>query len=48
MYIAIGWLHDLNVIVFYNESSTYNISCLVCLNAFYLSVFAISAMRIFK
>jgi len=32
MYIFIGWLHDLNVIVFYNESSTYNLSCLVCLN----------------
>lgn len=35
MYISIGWLHDLNVIVSYNESSTYNLSCLVCLNVFY-------------
>jgi len=31
MYISIGWLHDLNAIVFYNESTT----CLVCLNVFY-------------
>jgi hypothetical protein len=30
MYIGIGWLHDLNAIVFYNESPTNNISCLVC------------------
>jgi hypothetical protein len=48
MYIGIGWLHDLNAIVFYNESPTNNISCLVCWNAFYLSVYAISAMWILK
>jgi hypothetical protein len=30
MYISIGWLHDLNAIVSYNESSTYNLSFLVC------------------
>jgi hypothetical protein len=35
MYISIEWLHDLNAIVFYNETSTYNFSCLVCLNVFY-------------
>jgi hypothetical protein len=34
MYISIGWLHDLNAIVFYNRTSTYNLSCLVCLNVF--------------
>jgi len=48
MYIYIGWLHDLNAIVSYNESSTYNLRCLVCLNVFYLLVFAISAMGVFK
>jgi hypothetical protein len=48
MYICIGWLYDLNAIVSYNESSTYNLSCLVCLNVFYLSVFAISAIGVFK
>jgi hypothetical protein len=35
IYISIGWLHDLIAIVFYNETSTYNFSCLVCLNVFY-------------
>jgi hypothetical protein len=35
MYISIGWLHDFNDIVSYNESSTYNLSFLVCLNVFY-------------
>jgi hypothetical protein len=35
MYISIGWSHDLNAIDSYNESSTYNLSCLVCLNVFY-------------
>jgi hypothetical protein len=30
VYIGIGWLHDLNAIVFYNESPTNNISCIVC------------------
>jgi hypothetical protein len=34
MYIYIGWLHDLNAIFFYNETSTYNLRCLVCLNDF--------------
>jgi hypothetical protein len=31
MYISIRWLHDLNAIVFYNGTSTYNLSCLVSL-----------------
>jgi hypothetical protein len=30
MHITIGWFHDLNNIVFYNRTSTYNLSCLVC------------------
>jgi hypothetical protein len=34
MYISIGWLHDLNAIVFYNGTYTYNLSCLVCFNVF--------------
>lgn len=30
MYIFTGLLHDLNAIVSYNESYTYNLSSLVC------------------
>jgi hypothetical protein len=37
MYISIGWLHDLNAIVFYNRTSTYNLSCLVCFKCFLLA-----------
>jgi hypothetical protein len=35
MYISIEWSDDLNAIDSYNESSTYNLSCRVCLNVFY-------------